>query len=136
MAASSDLAVNKVLALGGREEVRDIVNALYLNERVLPMGAVIWESVAKDPGLNPRILLELLLRKGKIRPEGLRRLDLKRDLDPTGLHIKWRHALVSAGDSIESRPHGEVGCLYCRPGSGLLFASTLGEEAIIHRTMR
>ena len=128
-----DLAVNKVLALGGREDVRDIVDALYLNERVLPMGALIWASVAKDPGLNPRMLLELLLRKGKIRPEELRRLDLQRDLDPTDLHIEWRNALVSAGEYIESRPPDEVGCLYCRPVSGLFFAPTLDEEAVIHR---
>jgi len=53
-----DLAINKVLALSGRDEPRDLIDTLYLHESVLPLGALAWAATGKDPGLNPRMLLE------------------------------------------------------------------------------
>jgi hypothetical protein len=39
-----DLAVNKVLALAGRDEPRDFIDTLYLHESVLPLGALAWAT--------------------------------------------------------------------------------------------
>lgn len=64
-----DLAVNKILALAGRDEPRDYVDILYINESILPLGVLCWAAAGKDPGLTPTSLLELLKRRGRYQPE-------------------------------------------------------------------
>ncbi len=110
-----DLATNKALALAGRDEPRDFVDILYVVERILPLGALVWAAVAKDPGYNPLSLLEQLRRRGKVRPEELARLDLAEPLDPQGARSRWRAALEEAESFIRSRPANEAGCLYYDP---------------------
>lgn len=126
-----DLAVNKVLALAGRDEPRDFIDTLYLQESVLPLGALVWASAGKDPGLNPRMLLELLNRKGRVTPEEIRRLDLREPPDSQVLAGQWKIALQSARQWISERPPEEAGCLYTHPDSGLVFAPQPGEPATI-----
>ena len=113
-----DLATNKVLALAGRDEPRDLVDTLYLHQHVLGLGPLVWAAVGKDPGFSPLSLLELIRRRGKIRPEDLMRLHLTEPLDIRQLKTEWLSALQAAETFITSRPPGEVGCLY--------FASSLG----------
>jgi len=60
-----DLAINKLLALAGRDEARDFLDILMIDRDVLPLGALCWAAVGKDPGFSPRSLLELLKRRGK-----------------------------------------------------------------------
>lgn len=124
-----DLAVNKVLALAGRDEVRDFLDTIYLHEHVLPLGALVWAACGKDPGLNPSMLLELLKRKGMISREELRRLDLRADLDLDGIHAVWKNALSEAAVWIGERPAEEAGCLYADPNTGLFFAPRNDEAA-------
>lgn len=69
-----DLATNKVLALTGREESRDLIDTLYLHKEILSLGALVWAAVGKDPGVSPLSLLEMLQRRGRIHPEELDRL--------------------------------------------------------------
>jgi len=52
-----DLAINKVLALAGRDEPRDFVDILFVHARVLPLGAICWAAVGKDSGFTPLSLL-------------------------------------------------------------------------------
>ena len=119
-----DLAVNKVLTLIGREEARDFLDALYLHEMVLPLGALIWAATGKDPGLNPGMLLEMLRRKGHIEPDAFRRLDLIQPTTVEQFRPKWSDALKSAKEWIRTRPAEEAGCLYTDPDSGLVMAPT------------
>jgi hypothetical protein len=128
-----DLAVNKVLALAGREEPRDFIDTLYLDDSVLPLGALAWAAAGKDPGLNPRMLLELLQRKGRISEDELRRLDLSTRLSPESLRDRWKSALKNAEEWIGQRPPGESGCLYTHPDTGLVFAPGPGDEANVLR---
>lgn len=107
-----DLAVNKTLALAGRDEVRDWVDLLFIHERILPTGALCWAGAGKDPGLTPLSLLELLKRRGRHRPEELARLDLTRPVDLAESKLAWLAALEEAERFIRSRPADEVGCLY------------------------
>jgi hypothetical protein len=113
-----DLATNKVLALAGREEPRDLVDTLHLHQHVLELGPLVWAAVGKDPGFSPRSLLELLRRRGKIRPEDLRRLDMAVELDVRQIKQEWLLALQEAEDFIGTRSPDEVGCLYYSPESG------------------
>lgn len=107
-----DLAVNKILALAGRDEPRDVVDTLYLHRTVLVLGALCWAACGKDPGFTPLSLLELLRRRGRLRPEDLARLDL---VEPLDLHVAkrdWLEALDSVDPFVSSRPPEEIGCLY------------------------
>jgi len=107
-----DLATNKVLALAGRDEVRDLVDTLYLHAHVLGLGPLVWAATGKDPGFSPRSLLELLRRRGRVRPEELDRLYLTEKLDPQALKADWLAALDSVDAFVRQRPPSEAGCLY------------------------
>lgn len=110
-----DLAINKVLALVGRDEPRDFVDVLFAHDRILPLGALCWSAVGKDPGFTPLSLLELLRRQGRYRPEDFARLDLREPLDLVAAKDSWRAALETADAFCRSRPPDEIGCLYWSP---------------------
>lgn len=107
-----DVAVNKVLALAGRDESRDFVDVLFVHRHVLPLAALIWATVGKDPGLTPLSLLELLKRHGRYRPEDFERLHLAQPFDLKEARQIWLAALDAAASFARERPPGEVGCLY------------------------
>jgi hypothetical protein len=107
-----DLATNKVLALAGRDEPRDLLDTIYLHENVLPLGALVWAAVGKDPGYAPLSLLEMLKRRGKVQPEDLARLDLAVPVDLVQFKVTWNTALQAAEGFVRSRPPAESGCLY------------------------
>jgi hypothetical protein len=107
-----DLAVNKVLALAGRDEPRDVLDTLHLHRRVLVLGALCWAACGKDPGFTPLSLLELLRRRGQVRAEDLERLDLAEPVDLPTLKRAWLEALDSVEPFVVSRPPEEIGCLY------------------------
>jgi hypothetical protein len=107
-----DLAVNKVLALVGRDEPRDFVDILFVHARILSLGALCWAAVSKDVGFTPLSLLELLKRRGRYRPEEFARLDLVEPFDLVAAKSTWLAALGDAETFVKSRPPDEIGCLY------------------------
>ena len=107
-----DLAVNKMLALAGRDEARDFVDILFVHTRVLPIGALVWAAVGKDPGFTPLSLLELLKRRGRNRPEDFARLHLATPFDVTAAKTQWLSALDDAEQFARSAPPDDAGCLY------------------------
>ncbi|MBM3908668.1 MAG: hypothetical protein FJ363_11425 [Gemmatimonadetes bacterium] len=107
-----DLAVNKALALAGRDEARDFVDILFIHARILPLGAVVWAAVGKDPGFTPRSLLELLKRRGRFHVEDFSRLDLAMPFDVANAKRQWLDALTSADAFARTNPPEEIGCLY------------------------
>ena len=107
-----DLAVNKVLALAGRDEPRDVLDALHFHRGLLVFGALCWAACGKDPGFTPLSLLELLRRRGRVRAEDLARLDLVEPIDLQALKGEWLEALASVEPFVESCSPEEIGCLY------------------------
>jgi hypothetical protein len=107
-----DLAVNKVLALAGRDEARDLLDVMHFHRHLLALGCLCWAACGKDPGFNPLSLLELLQRRGRVRAEDLARLDLSRPVDVQALKAEWLAALGAVPEFVESRSPGEIGCLY------------------------
>ena len=107
-----DLATNKVLALAGRDEPRDFVDTLFVMERILPLGPLVWAASAKDPGFSPGSLLEQVRRGGRIRAEDVARLHLAGPFDLGEAKQTWLAALADAEAFMESRPPDESGCLY------------------------
>ncbi len=107
-----DLAINKVLALVGRDEPRDFLDVMAVHETVLPLGALCWAAAGKDPGFTPLSLLSLLQRRGRYQPEDFARLRLASPVDLVALKTQWMAALAGAEAFAGSRPAGEIGCLY------------------------
>jgi hypothetical protein len=107
-----DLAINKVLALAGRDEPRDFVDMLFVHRRVLPFAALCWAAVGKDPGFTPLSLLELLKRRGRYRREDFARLRLTEPFDLVAAKQTWLDALAEAESFARARPPDEIGCLY------------------------
>jgi hypothetical protein len=114
-----DLAINKVLALVGRDEPRDFLDVLHVHNRILSLGAVVWAAAGKDPGFTPPMLLGMLRRRGRYHNEDFARLRL---VHPTpalpDLKVQWLDALEQAADFISTRPSSEMGCLYFSPSAG------------------
>ena len=107
-----DLAVNKVLALAGRDEPRDFVDMLFAQEHILPLAGLCWAAPGKDPGFTPLSLLELLKRRGKNRPEDFARLSLVEPFDLVRAKGEWLAALADTEAFARGRPGSEAGCLY------------------------
>jgi hypothetical protein len=107
-----DLAVNKLLALAGRDEPRDFVDILFVHRTVLPLAGLAWAAVGKDAGLSPLSLLELLKRHGRYRPEDFARLRLTEPFDLAAAKQEWLSALRRAEAFARERPPEEIGCLY------------------------
>ncbi len=108
-----DLAINKVLALAGRNEPRDVLDLLWCDEHVLKAEALMWAAPGKDPGLSPLSLVELLSRRGRLDAADLARLSL-REAPPTPAAVRetWHTLLERATNFARTRPAGEVGVLY------------------------
>jgi hypothetical protein len=107
-----DLAVNKMLALVGRDEPRDFLDILFIHREILPLATLLWAAVGKDPGFTPMSMLEIARRRGRYRPEDFSRLHLAQPIDLTATKKQWLAALNEADSFIRSRPHHEIGCLY------------------------
>lgn len=121
-----DLAINKVLALVGRDEPRDFLDAMEAHRTLLPLGALLWAASGKDPGFTPLSLLALLQRRGKYRPEDFARLHLRTQPDLPSLKVEWLDALSTAEVFVRNRSAEQLGCLYYSPARHA-FVGTLDE---------
>jgi hypothetical protein len=127
-----DLAVNKILALAGRDEPRDFLDILFIHETILPLGALVWAAVGKDPGFTPASLLEIISRRGKYRPEDFARLHLAQPVDLVVNKKKWLAALDQCDAFVRGRSPAEIGCLYYSRGKDAFVMPGEGEEVMPH----
>lgn len=127
-----DLAVNKVLALAGRDEPRDVVDSVHMHQHLLILGALCWAACGKDPGFTPLSLLDLLRRRGRVRQEDLDRLDLVAAIDLRVLKQDWLTALDSVEEFVASRPPEEIGCLYYSASRRQFVDPRRAEDAVTH----
>ena len=111
----ADAAVNKALALAGRQEARDFVDVLHLDAAYLSLGALAWAACGKDPGFTPDFLLDQLNRHACYTQVDVDRLALARPLDVRELKKQWLTSLDAARQLVSALPPEEVGCLYLDP---------------------
>lgn len=111
----TDAAVNKVLALAGRNEVRDLVDVVYLHKTHLSLGAMAWAACGKDPGFTPEFLLDHAGRHAAYTRTDIDRLSLRDPIDVKDLKQEWLDALQHARRLVAVLPAEEVGCLYLDP---------------------
>lgn len=107
-----DAATNKILALAGRNEVRDYLDVIWLHEHHLQLGALAWAASGKDTGLTPDFILEEAQRNSRFAAAEVAKLELAQPLNLVGLKHQWLAALSSARELIARLPPEELGCLY------------------------
>ena len=107
-----DAATNKVLALVGRQKIRDYLDWLYLHQCHLHLGALAWAAAGKDPGLTPDLIIDWASRGNRFRPEDLAEVRLSRPVDLVASKQTWLEALAESRALIEKLPMAEFGCLY------------------------
>lgn len=108
----ADAAVNKLLAMAGRAEVRDFVDVLYLDKTYLAIGAMCWAACGKDPGFTPDLLLEHAGRHACYRETDLARLALTSSVTLRELKAQWLSGLERAQALIADLPAEDLGCIY------------------------
>jgi hypothetical protein len=127
-----DLGINKLLALVGRDEPRDYIDIHDVLATVLPLGALCWAAAGKDPGLTPMMIIEMLRRRGKYRPEDMMRLDLVEAVDLVKLKLSWLNAIEEAEIFIQTRNPDELGCLYYSKAKNTFVQPKNDEPVILH----
>jgi hypothetical protein len=113
----ADAATNKLLALSGRAEPRDFVDAIDLHTTYLSLGALAWAAAGKDEGLNPLLILDLADRFARYRQVDIDALHLAKPLSLPELKAQWTMAINDGRRLVESLPASEVGCLYLDPAT-------------------
>lgn len=128
-----DLAINKLLALVGRDEPRDYLDVIDAHHRILSLGGLVWAACGKDPGFTPLMLLDLLRRKGRYQPEDFRRLALREPPNLVQAKQTWLDAMDTATSFVGSRPISELGCLYYSKSANTFSAlNPLPADAVPH----
>jgi hypothetical protein len=113
-----DLATNKVLALVGRLEPRDWIDVIECDERLQPLGYLAWAASGKDPGFNPRSILEEAARGARYSALEIEALDFEGPPpDAATLSRRWHAIVATAHRIVELLPASELGrCVLVRSG--------------------
>lgn len=107
-----DAATNKVLAVAGRTAARDYVDLLYLHERHLSFGSLVWAAAAKDPGLTPELIVQLARRNSKYRLEDFDGVRTSQPVDLRAMKAAFLQAADAAEELFIRLPVEELGCFY------------------------
>lgn len=119
-----DLATNKLLALVGRQEVRDYVDTIQCHAALQPLGYLAWAAAAKDPGFGPLVILEEAARASRYTQEELGGLEFDGAAPSAAeLSVRWRRALSEAREIIAALPAARAGTCVLDQGGELLRAS-------------
>lgn len=114
-----DAATNKVLAMAGRQKIRDFLDCLYLHEHHLHLGALTWAAAGKAPGLTPEFILDWALRGNRFFPEDLADVRLGRPIDLVATKQAWFHAVQESRERVARLPASEL--VWCPINNYTLF---------------
>jgi hypothetical protein len=107
-----DAATNKILAMAGRQKIRDFLDTLFLHEQHLHLAALVWAAAGKDPGLTPEFILDWALRGNQFHPEDLVDVRLEKPFDFVAMKERWIGIVHESRALIAQLPAAELGCLY------------------------
>jgi hypothetical protein len=102
----------KALAAAGRREPRDVLDLLLIHGRYLPLGAVIWAAVAKDPGFTPEELIAEIRRNARYQQADYARLSTAKPIEAAAVSRSLRAALTMADAFVRAMPAGREGLLF------------------------
>jgi hypothetical protein len=111
-----DIATNKALAAAGRQVPRDVLDLLYIHEKHLPLGAVLWAAVAKDPGYSPESLAAEIRRNARYRADEYEALVMAEPVDAGAVNHRLRAALDAAEKFMRAMPADKQGILFLNDG--------------------
>jgi hypothetical protein len=111
-----DIATNKAMAAAGRQAPRDVLDLLYIHERYLPLGAVIWAAVEKAPGFTPEGLIAEIRRNARYRADDYTALVMAEPIDANAIARRLRAALDEAETFVRAMPAGKEGLLFLKDG--------------------
>lgn len=111
-----DIATNKALAAAGRREPRDVLDLLFVHDRFIPLGAVVWAAVAKDPGYSPESLIREIARNARYRADDYADLATTAPLDVGATARRFRAILDDAERFVSTMPVGKEGLAFLRDG--------------------
>jgi hypothetical protein len=114
----ADLATNKVLALAGRSETRDLLDLVRLDETFLPLEAMVWAACGKDAGFTPGLLLDQMSRNARIDPPVLEAISAQA-VSPVDLKRRWLELHARATEAIQKRERDIPGCFFLDPAGTL-----------------
>jgi hypothetical protein len=83
---------------------------------VLPLGAVAWAAVAKDPGFTPEGLIAEIRRNGRYQQADYDRLRTEASVDAGSVSRGLRTALTEADALVRAMPVGKEGLLFIQDG--------------------
>ena len=107
-----DGATNKILALFNRHEFRDYFDIVYLHEKHLHLGALVWAAAGKDPGLTPEFILDWFKRSARYDVGEVAKVNIAGAID---LKAMKRIFLVACEESerlFKELPMEDIGCFY------------------------
>jgi hypothetical protein len=111
-----DIATNKALAAAGRREPRDVLDLLTIHDRHVPLGAVVWAAVAKDPGFTPEGLIAEIRRNARYLQDDYADLAVAEPVDAGAVARRLRTALADAETFVRAMPAGKEGLLFLKAG--------------------
>ena len=111
-----DIATNKALAAAGRQAPRDVIDLLLIHERHLPLAAVIWAAVGKDPGFSPESLIAEIRRNARYRADDYDALATEEPIDAGAVSRRLKSALADAETFAQAMPAGKEGLIYLLDG--------------------
>jgi hypothetical protein len=101
-----DLATNKLLAAEGRNEVRDAIDLMTVDSKIMPLGATAWAAAAKSPGLTPDGIIEALRARARFTDAHLSQELLTRRLGAAELNTWLRARCDAARAWLDTVPQG------------------------------
>jgi hypothetical protein len=111
-----DIATNKTLAAAGRSEPRDVLDLLTIHDRHVPLGAVVWAAVSKDPGFSPEGLIGEIRRNARFLSDEYADLSLVEPVDAGAVARRLRAVLNEAEAFVRAMPVGKEGLLFLKGG--------------------
>ena len=115
-----DLATNKLLALVGRTEVRDWIDAISAIQNLQPMAYLLSACCGKDPGFSPLSMLEYVARRRYNQLEIDMQIVPKGEYDAATLCRFWHEEVDRAHEILKVFPRDKVGSVVLSK-DGVLF---------------
>lgn len=115
-----DLAINKSLALANRSEVRDVLDIIELDSKVLSLAGCVWAACGKDPGFTPELMLDLIQRHAIITPDLLALEALRKPVDPKKLKSDLMRLMTQARAVTQTLDPADLGCVYIDKSGSVL----------------
>ena len=92
--------------------MRDVLDIIELDAKVLSLAGCVWAACGKDPGLTPELMLDLIQRHTIITPDLLAVEALRQPVDPKKLKADLSGVLIKARQVIPTLEPLDISCIY------------------------